>query len=578
MSRSRRTASIQGTGGIRPLLLSPDNPNRISRSPPGSSHSRSPPPKISPWHTSWDNDDEAALLSDSYKARRSSRHSLARILASPLAFSPKLVTLLIVSFLAVIMYIRQSSFTMAAVAALWATSAAAAGTTLDGWLNNEYPLAQTEILRNIAPGDHASDGATGVVVASPSTNHPNYYYQWVRDAALTYQTVIDDYIAGKTSNDQQIRGYIDSSQTVQHVSNPSGDYYSGGLGEPKFYLNNTAFQGSWGRPQNDGPGLRATALGKYLTNYLAGSGSKDQNFINKLYQGDLSKQSIIKSDLEYVAHHWQDQSFDLWEEVKGTHFFTLMVQLRSMVEGATLADKFNDGGASSYYRQQASSITSQLQQFWNAQQNHLIETLNTQRSGLDCALLLGAIHGPTSGSPFSPGSDKILASHYAIQESFRSLYKINSGSSAPSGYVGIGRYPEDIYDGYDTSRGNPWYLCNAAAAEVLYSAVTELDGAGSVKVTNVTSAFWSQFGSYKTGAQVSKSSNKQAFTTLLQSVRQHADQLMQVVQDHAANNGSLAEEFNRDNGYAQGARDLTWSYASIRTATQARNAAKALGY
>lgn len=51
------------------------------------------------------------------------------------------------------------------------------------------------------------------------------------------------------------------------MGNPSGDLSSGGLGEAKFHVDSTEFTGDWGRPQRDGPALRAAALiayGKWL--------------------------------------------------------------------------------------------------------------------------------------------------------------------------------------------------------------------------------------------------------------------------------------------------------------------------
>lgn len=62
----------------------------------------------------------------------------------------------------------------------------------------------------------------------------------------------------------EIQNYITSQTHLQTVSNPSGDLSNGeGLGEPKFNVDMTAFTGAWGRPQRDGPPLRATAMITY---------------------------------------------------------------------------------------------------------------------------------------------------------------------------------------------------------------------------------------------------------------------------------------------------------------------------
>lgn len=91
------------------------------------------------------------------------------------------------------------------------------------------------------------------------------FYTWTRDAALTAICLVDTHIFnGEPGLQPVIQSYVNSQAHIQAVSNPSGDLSSGkGLGEPKFYVNETAFTGSWGRPQRDGPALRATAMITY---------------------------------------------------------------------------------------------------------------------------------------------------------------------------------------------------------------------------------------------------------------------------------------------------------------------------
>lgn len=80
--------------------------------------------------------------------------------------------------------------------------------------------------------------------------------------------LVETFVAGDHSAlESEIQNYISSQAYLQTVSNPSGDLGSGGLGEPKFNVDETAFTGAWGRPQRDGPALRATAMIAYA-NYL----------------------------------------------------------------------------------------------------------------------------------------------------------------------------------------------------------------------------------------------------------------------------------------------------------------------
>ena len=94
----------------------------------------------------------------------------------------------------------------------------------------------------------------GIIIASPSESPP-YKYHWIRDSALVMRTIVDMY---RTTKDpvyfQSILNYIEIESRLQGLETISG------LGEPKYNINCTAFNGSWGRPQNDGPALRGIIL------------------------------------------------------------------------------------------------------------------------------------------------------------------------------------------------------------------------------------------------------------------------------------------------------------------------------
>jgi len=50
-----------------------------------------------------------------------------------------------------------------------------------------------------------------------------------------------------------------------------------------------------------------------------------------------------------------------------------------------------------------------------------------------------------------------LATLEGLIDEMQPLYPINANGPG----IGIGRYPEDLYDGIDSAtRGNPWYLQN----------------------------------------------------------------------------------------------------------------------
>ena len=95
---------------------------------------------------------------------------------------------------------------------------------------------------------------SGVVIASPSTVDPNYLYTWVRDSSLVFKAIADQYTLGyDTSLRGQIDNFFNAEASLQYACNPSGSVGTGGLGEPKFNIDGTAFPFSWGRPQRGLP-------------------------------------------------------------------------------------------------------------------------------------------------------------------------------------------------------------------------------------------------------------------------------------------------------------------------------------
>lgn len=159
-------------------------------------------------------------------------------------------------------------------------------------------------------------------------------------------------------------------------------------------------------------------------------------------------------------------------------------------------------------------------------------------------------------------SDRALANHKVVTDSFRSIYVINTG--IPQGVaVSVGRYPEDSYYG-----GNPWYLNTLAAAEQLYDALYVWNRQGSITVTSVSLAFFRDFSSSITAGTYASSTT--TYSTLYNAVKTYADGYFSIVATYAQANGSLSEQFARTNGVPLSAYDLTWSYAAFLTAAARR--------
>lgn len=483
--------------------------------------------------------------------------------------------------------------------------------TLDAWIQREEHIALAGVLANIAPGGRnvVNNGvAPGTVIASPSHGEDgvDYWYQWVRDAAITMDTLVDVYEDDPSSEQaaslvEILEAYAALQSDLQRTSNPSGVFDDlSSLGEPKFHVDGSPFTGSWGRPQRDGPALRALTLMHYLRVYNAShpslwSSDNAEDFFNTFYAAEMPPRSVIKADLEYVSHYWNESSFDLWEEVEGLHFFNMMVSARALREGSDIARTFGDPGAAQWYAEQAGYVEALLPKFWNAQKGHLVETLWSKRSGLDCGILLGSLHAlPSTASAheplYPPWSDEILTTLLALTRDQYGRFPINSQddsltASPPSTTTlheeqafkgtGLGRYPEDIYTGYATAPhgGNPWFLCTSSAASILYASAAHFSTANiSITISPVNLPFFTAllFRSPLTPHIGSLPPEDPLFEEIVQAFVMVGDEFLQSVRTHVDGQGSMSEQFDGETGFLRGARDLTWSYGAFLGAGRRR--------
>lgn len=109
--------------------------------------------------------------------------------------------------------------------------------------------------------------------------------------------IIDEFLLGNSELQSYIEDYVEGQAVLQTVTNPSGTLLPSGtgLGEPKFMVDGTRFNGDWGRPQRDGPALRAVALMTY-SNWLVSQGQQDR--------ARTVIWPVIANDLSYVGQYW----------------------------------------------------------------------------------------------------------------------------------------------------------------------------------------------------------------------------------------------------------------------------------
>ncbi|ORY48188.1 Six-hairpin glycosidase [Rhizoclosmatium globosum] len=452
--------------------------------------------------------------------------------------------------------------------------------------------------------------ANGAVRASPSSANPNYSYHWVRDAATSMMHFV-------------------RNSKPQHRKNVPNR--SGGLGEPKFNLDGSAFDDEWGRPQDDGPALRALTLIQFSNAFLDHGGLIGKIQEELLYVPDLKARSTIKVDLEYVAKNWQQDSVELWEEARGHHLYTRAVQRAALYAGADFAFRMNDTAASKYYRNTAYSIHQAIQRdHWNKESYYLLSTVDWKggplgkTSLLDVSAILAAVH--TRYIPvlhqniIAIDSGELLLTALQLAWRMQELYFINhhvqresheylklidntrenllSEEQLPIG-PGIGRYTEDTYDGYRTdSLGNPWFLATNAFAELSFAVAHKWCLSRSIPTGQDQylgmAVDWILKGGLMGQLNHPPSQNQtirynmfeppMLFNAVIGNltlagdafIRRIAKHVPQFPGEYGDTIGSMSEQFNRDTGFMQGAVELTWSHASFLSMVRQRNITKGM--
>lgn len=498
--------------------------------------------------------------------------------------------------------------------------------SFDTWMVEQSDLSFQRILDNIGDTNlnalHAENGvAQGAVIASPSTSHPDYFYHWIRDGAITMNSVVNNifYTSEEQSLNLTLVGtvlkYLNNSYVLQRTDNPSGSFKRNlkGFGEPKWNVDNSAFTDPWGRPQNDGAALRVITTFNFLQVLKLADISLEEAIVSyqKTMDEDLHLvfgnekdlfQKIIHYDLKFITENWYKDTFDLWEEIYAKHFFTSLCHLKATKMGwhylVKLHSDFDVEGFSSVLEEEFQNMLNFILTdggFLNANKNYVIETPSIlgKRCGLDIAVLLASIlthdnHLDSSldfGIPFDVDDSAILNTLHGLVKQMELLYPVNHQRVNLNLGVALGRYPEDEYDGLGLSEGNPWFLATSAAAEVLYKVISHYYTFGKdlvIPLDQWSSQFWSLvfegINSPHEGPYTNDDEymlvlpySSPAYHQTMQNLFRLGDSFLDKLREHVSDEGEMSEQFNKYTGFLQGARHLTWSYGAFWSSSAWRN-------
>lgn len=391
----------------------------------------------------------------------------------------------------------------------------------------------------------------GGIVAAPDYNTPggSYYYHWMRDGALTMRSFQETNPGNFSSIETTVKAYTQWVLKVQNEADPNSiDVRT----EPKFNLpEGDVFSGSWCRPQNDGPGLRATSL-IIAANSLIASGQL--SYVKQyMWTGSSAYHGgAIKYDLDYVVTEYATNTCDLWEEIRDPDFFWNRITMKkAMIVGAAFARQMGDTVSADTYTKALNAINGTL--YSKHFNGGFVQECGSRTR--DSACIVGFNDGyDETDKLFHPSSAEVAKTVSSYNTMFCNEYSINTKDTS-AGLPGVlyGRYQGDNYAG-----GNPWVLSTAALASLFYRGAASI-AAGAVPST-ADLALWKK-------AFNSASDLPTAAASLAAVFAAQGDGVLLRLRSHVlARNFHLDEQIDRNTGAQISAKDLTWSYAEVLNA------------
>lgn len=149
----------------------------------------------------------------------------------------------------------------------------------------------------------------------------------------------------------------------------------------------------------------------------------------------------------------------MWEEVAGSHYYTLLAIRQALALGATLATALDDSTSAARYSSQVPLLDLALEEFYSEDKGVIQVTLNHTRgrksvenarpgddvygktSALDVAVILGVLHSARDGEGTRFDDERVLLTLGRLAEEMGKTYPLNKGRKV----FAIGRYPEDLY-------------------------------------------------------------------------------------------------------------------------------------
>jgi glucoamylase len=446
--------------------------------------------------------------------------------------------------------------------------------SFEGWVEREYRCAAGAMLKSISAVDlvkvRPGFGQTirprkGSIVASPVLASwdpdPDYFFHWYRDSAVVMDALRLLHADGTVGSEAltHLRDFVSFSRSLRTlhggelVASPAwrasvGESFTqycrddaelalihgdSVLADTRVNPDGTLDITKWTRPQFDGPPLRALAVLRW---------ARSVPFDAEL---DAAALDLIGADLAFTLKHWREPSFDIWEEERARHYYTLAVSAAALSEGAEWLESRGDPAQAQTCRAASAEIRSALDEFWLPDEGYyrsrLLPSGERSPKDLDIAVVLAAIHADSGGDRHSPRDPRMHATLERLAELFDAEYAINHNRPPERGPA-MGRYAGDRY-----FSGGAYYFATLGAAELCYRAAAGFSAAagGPPAMNRDTAREW--------------------FTK--------GEAYLATVRAFTPASGELSEQFDQRTGAQTSAKQLAWSYAAFISCLTARRAA-----
>jgi glucoamylase len=433
---------------------------------------------------------------------------------------------------------------------------------LEHWIERQYLHSASALMRSVSPVGTVKSRPgfaqtvrprRGSIVASPVLGaydpEPDYYFHWFRDAAVVVEAMRElfedtgeaqylahfaDFVSFSLSL-QDLDGRrlaetpwrravaVDFKQFLRSEEELSRAHGEALSGETRVNADGTLDISKWPRPQNDGPPMRAIALLHWQASARFGQ------------ELAAAVEALLRADLRYTQRHWREACFDIWEEEKGLHYYTLRASAAALDAGAEWLERSQENAEAAVYRNDARAILKGLDGYWREDlqflKSRVLEANAPTRKELDIAVIFAAIHAGANAPTHSARDARTHATLAKLEALFDAEYAINRSRGVGRGPA-MGRYAGDVY-----YSGGAYYFSTLAAAELCFRAAPH-------------------------------SSSRNALIA-------RGDAYLETVRAFTPANGDLSEQFDQRTGAQRSAQQLAWSYAAFITCTRTRKIALA---